>query len=136
MTLTLADIEQNPSLLSFSLRFRDHGDFVLRPLEHSDVAVLTTFLENLSEQTRRFYTLDSFDEHMAQELCDAINRYDKLRFIVVNTSSDECVALFEYSLDMHEDDIARFVNYGIQLSSITDCRMGPCISDAYQNHGL
>lgn len=136
MTLTLADIEQNPGLLSFSLRFRDDEDFVLRPLEHSDVAALTTFLESLSEQTRKFYTLDSFDEHMAQELCDAINRYDKLRFIVVNTSSGECVALFEYSLDMHEDDIARFVGYGIQLSSITDCRMGPCISDAYQNHGL
>lgn len=133
MTLSLYDIEQNPSLVSFTPPPHDGESFVLRPLEPGDVTLLAAFLENLSDYTRRYYTLASFDADMAQEMCDAINRYDKLRFLVVREDDHDCVALFEYSLSIPEDDLARFHSYGLPLDEQYDCRMGPCIADAYQN---
>lgn len=136
MNLSLADIEKDPSLLSYKIPLENNEYIILRPIQHTDIDMLTIFLKNLSEETRKNYTLNSYDEHAAQEFCDAINRYDKLRFLLVKESSDECIGIFEYSLDIPKGDEIRFKRYNIQLDSETDCRMGPCISDAYQNQGL
>jgi RimJ/RimL family protein N-acetyltransferase len=136
MSLTLLDIEKDPRVLSFKIALKNNENITLRPLEHGDVELLTEFLENLSEETRKNYTLDSYDKFTAQEFCDAINRYDKLRFVVIKDSTNKCIGIFEYSLDIPENDVVRFENYNIQLNSKTDCRIGPCISDSYQNQGI
>ena len=136
MPLSLSDVENNPSLLTFEIILPAGEVFILRPLEHKDVKLLAEFLENLSPQTREFYRIDSYDLSAAKEMCDAINKYDKLRFVVVNKSTNQLIALFEYSFDIPNGDKERFLKYDIRLNSKTDCRMGPCISDSYQNRGI
>src|SRR5690606_15419147 len=131
MKLTLSDIEKNPSILNYEIPLRNNEIAILRPLEKTDIELLTKFLENLSKKTRKNYTLDNYGTKTAQEFCDAINRYDKLRFLLIEKNTNQCIGIFEYSLDIPENDKARFKNYNIQLDSKNDCRMGPCLSDDY-----
>jgi RimJ/RimL family protein N-acetyltransferase len=136
MKLTLLDIEKDPSILTYEILLKNNEIAILRPLEKTDIEILTKFLENLSKKTRKNYTLDSYDKNTAQEFCNAINRYDKLRFLLIEKTTNDCIGIFEYSLDIPESDETRFANYNIQLNSETDCRMGPCLSDLYQNSGI
>ena len=136
MPLNLSDIEKNYGLLTFEILLPSEETVILRPLRHADAKLLTEFLESLSAQTRKFYTLDNYNLSTAKKLCDAINKYDKLRFVVVNKSTEQLIALFEYSFDIPDGDKKRFLKYNIQLDSKIDCRMGFCISDSYQNSGI
>jgi len=136
MPLTLSEVAKSPSLLTFEITLPTGEDVIFRPLEPHDATLLAQFLEDLSPQTREFYTLDSYDIRTAKELCDAINRYDKLRFVVTDESDEKIIALFEYSFDIPEGDTQRFLKYTITLDPHTDCRFGPCIADRLQNRGM
>lgn len=132
--LTLAQIAQNPTMLTERIMIESET-LIIRPLEPSDVLGLAMFLENLSGQTRRFSTFFGYDIDMAQDLCDAIARYDKLRFIIVSPSQ-QIVGLLEFSFDLVDDDIARYASYQVELDPKTDCRFGPTLADAYQNKSI
>ena len=131
MPLTLNDIAQNPEKFSQSFTVQNE-ELLLRPLLPTDVEKLTRFLQRLSEKTRRLSTFESYDSTTAQELCDAINRYDKLRF-ALESEKKEIVGLFEFTLEIPGGDIERYKSYGITLSSSTDCRFGPTLADDYQD---
>jgi len=134
--LTLSDIKKNPDLLTCEIQPKSGETMILRPLAPDDAQALTGFLENLSEQTRGFYRLKSYDAIMVKEMCDAIGNYDKLRMVVTDERKRRLAGIFEYSFDIPDGDKERFRNYGIRLDSKTDCRMGPCMADGYQNRGL
>ena len=136
MSLNLSNIENEHILLTFEIKLPSGEPVILRPLEHGDKNILAEFLNNLSEQTREYYTLDSYDESAAKEMCSAINKYDKLRFVVAKKTTSKLIALFEFSFDIPESDKQRFQKYKLDLNSKIDCRMGPCISDEYQNQGI
>ncbi len=136
MPLKLSDIVEKPGMFTSEVVLPSGEKAVFRPLKKNDSQILTIFLENLSKSTREYYTLDSYDLSTAKEMCDAINRYDKLRFIVVSNKTKKIIALFEYSFDIPESDRKRFLEYGVDLNSTADCRIGPCISDEYQNQGV
>ena len=119
------------------VNFGDGGTAIFRALENSDVEPLTEFLSALSNETRRFWNLESYDHVAAAELCDAIGRYDKLRFVAQEvTAPFRLLASFEFSFGIPQGDIERFRSYGIRLSETTDCRFGPCVRDALQGSGL
>jgi RimJ/RimL family protein N-acetyltransferase len=132
--LTLTQIATNPQLLTATLTTRGGEKLRVRPLEAADAPKLAEFLAGLSEETRRFSTFSSYDIAAAQEMCDAIARYDKLRFVVENSAS--IVGLLEFSFAIMETDIARYEKYGIMLDAATDCRFGPTLADEYQNKGV
>lgn len=139
MTLSLELIASNPSVATYDITLRDGERVIFRPLTTEDVKELTSFLENLSPTTRVRSIFDSYDEEMAQELCDAINRYDKLRFVLeVGKDSDapRIVGLIEFGFGLPQGDIERYQKEGIALNEDTDCRFGPTISDEYQGKGL
>ncbi len=136
MSLSLADVAKNPLILTFKATLPSGEAVLLRPLECNDVEIFTKFLENLSLQTREFYNLESYDVVMAKELCDAINRYDKLRFVAVSKATGKMIALFEYSFGIPENDRKRFLTYIPEFNFNDMCRVGPCISDDYQNRGV
>ena len=131
--LTLSNVKEKPSILTYNLILSSGEDVVLRPLEYKDLRDLAIFLKNLSPQTRDFYTFPTFGLRMAKELCDAINKYDKLRFIMKIKSSKKIIALFEFSFDMPEGDKKRFLKYNLKINSKDYCRFAPCITDNYQN---
>jgi diamine N-acetyltransferase len=133
--LTLGAVAAAPDLLTSTLALPSGERVIFRPLLPADVDRLTRFLEGLSPQTRRFWNYPSYDRVTAQSLCDAIARYDKLRLVAVN-QDDRIVALFEFSMDLVENDIERFRGYGVELHNETDCRFGPCVADDYQGTGL
>ncbi len=137
MILTFPQVANDPGVLTFNSLLPSGGEVIFRPLVASDVTNLATFLENLSPRTRDFYRLDSFNIAQAKKMCQAIGKYDKLRFIVYPKANDDnIIALFEFSFDIPESDISRFLKYGIRLDSKIDCRMGLCIADRYQNQGV
>lgn len=128
--LTLASVAASPEAVTTEFSLRTGEAVVFRPLATDDEVGLATFLESLSPQTRRFCTYSA----TAREMCEAINRYDKLRMVAV--VDHQVIALFEFSLCITESDITRYSGYGIELDERTDVRFGPCIVDVYQNQGL
>ena len=134
--LTLLDVAESPSLLTWQVALRTGEVVTVRPLAAQDVYALASFLAGLSSETRRFWHLASYDLAQAQALCGAIARYDKLRFVVQQTGSqDTIIGLLEFSFDLTDDDRRRYAGYGIDLFDGRDCRFGPCLADAYQGKG-
>ncbi len=133
MPVSLAEIAANPRQFTTSFRLPSLEQVVLRPLEPFDVEKLGVFLAGLSPETRHLSYFPSYDVSTATELCDAINRYDKLRFVL--EAGEKIVGLMEFSLDITESDVERFQTYGVALTA-SDCRFGPTLADAYQNKGV
>lgn len=136
MVLDLHTIAKNPQNYQFSMVSTKGEFFLLRPLEKKDEARLADLIEGLSEETKKFISVNKSSESIAREQCDAINRYDKLRFVLEKEDNRELVGLFEYSFSIPQGDLDRFEKYGIKLSEQTDCRMGPLLGDAYQSQGI
>lgn len=136
--LTLTDVAENPENFVTRFGLATGEQIILRPLIASDGEKLTRFLAALSPESRRLSTFASYDRATAQELCDAIARYDKLRFAVVETSATEqpIVGLMEFSFDLTSGDILRYANHAYPLNPASDCRFGPTLADAWQNRGV
>jgi GNAT superfamily N-acetyltransferase len=133
---SLANVAANPHLLTETCIAANGETLVIRPLEPADVDTLTQFLKQLSPQTRRFSTFDGYDRAAAQEFCDAIARYDKLRFVIQLEASQRIVGLLEFSFFITDADGLRYTAYGISLNPETDCRFGPTLADDYQDRGV
>ena len=136
MPLNISNTAKNLNFLTHKITLPSGENVTFRPLKPQDVALLAQFFENLSLKTREYYVLPSYDVITAKEMCDTINRYRKLRFIIISNSTKKLIALFEFNFDIPENDIKRFIKYNIQLNTNTDCRMGPCLADDYQNQGV
>ena len=136
MPLTLSELSAQPHLVTYMITIPSLEPMCIRPLAHQDAGALGIFLASLSPQTRRFSLFPSYDHATAQMLCDAINRYDKLRFVVELTASHEIIGLLEFSFGLPDGDITRYRAYRVPLDVLTDCRFGPTLADAYQGQGL
>lgn len=136
MNLTFQEVYLNPQSVTYPVEARPAEQAWLRPLQAGDVENLGVFLVGLSPTTRYFSFFPSYDRACAQELCDSINRYDKLRFVVEIATTGDIVGLFEFSFAIPDGDLARFAAYGAPLDERRDCRFGPVLADDYQNLGL
>lgn len=130
--LTLAGVAAEPSIATSAL---DIGEaMAVEPLSRSDERDLATFFDELSPETRRFYSVTRPGREIADECCSAIARYDKLR-LVVRRVGGPLRALVEFSFDLTGGDFQRFASYGSALSS-HDCRWALCVADSYRRRGL
>lgn len=123
------EIERRPVLL------RNGQTVLLRPLLSDDTEKITEFLSGLSDTTRHFYVLDNYGEKTADSICRSVSKPEKMHF-VVETPSNEVIAVVKFSLDLPEHDRLRFLDYGVNLVPGTVSRCGTCIADDYQNVGL
>lgn len=133
--LTLAEVAEDPVVLTRHLALDDGSDVVFRPLVHGDAEGLAAFLGGLSGETRRMSPFDGYGLVAAKELCDAIARHDKLRLVVEDVVSGRIVGLVEFSFDVVAGDIARYREAGIGLGA-TDCRFGVTLADDHQGRGV
>ncbi|MET7644270.1 GNAT family N-acetyltransferase [Streptomyces sp. NPDC005426] len=133
--LTLTEVADDPLLLTRRLALNDAPEVVFRPLVRTDADRLAEFLAGLSHESRRLSTFDGYGLATAQELCDAIARYDKLRLVLEEVPSGRIVGLLEFSLDLPPGDLARYREAGIRLGP-ADCRFGPTLADDYQGRGV
>ena len=135
MTFTISKVAESPDLITKEVVLTDGEKVIFRPLNQDDINKLTEFLQGLSVETRRFSTFEGYDTVAAKELCDAINKYDKLRFVVEN-NKERIVGLIELSFGIPQGDIERFARSRVTLDEETDCRFGPTFADDYQSKGL
>jgi GNAT superfamily N-acetyltransferase len=132
--LMLGIVAAEPKIVT-SHRVLPTGEMlVFRPLRTEDERGLVDFLHSLSPQTRRFSSFTGDGRTAAREMCEAINRYDKLRMVA--EVGPGLVALFELSFGLVAADKERYLGYGIELEESFDCRFGLCITDTYQNRGV
>jgi len=133
----LAAAADQPDLATYRISLSDGQPVVYRPLLPTDVDGLTEFLESLSPQTRHFWNMDSYDRKKAQELCDAINRYDKFRMVALSEGEphNPLLATIDFAFWV-EPELKRLRENGIVLPEAQTCRFGPCVRDSYQNRGL
>jgi GNAT superfamily N-acetyltransferase len=125
-----------PSEVSESTITLGDGEVLsIRPLRHSDSAALGMFLAGLSSSTRRFSTFDGYDLTTAEEMCSAIDIYDKFHLVVVDNEG-AIVGLFELGFGLSDRDLANFAGYGLVLDGQYDCMFGPTLADAYQHRGV
>lgn len=103
----------------------------MRPLSSNDVDTLTDFLVSLSPLTRERWVIDSYDRTAAQEMCDSVDRTDKLRLAIFD-HSQTLIGLMEVSLILMPFDIERFTSYGMDLHENKTIRFGPCIRDDFR----
>lgn len=136
MPFTLAKVAQDPQLLTTRVVTASGEAFLIRPLVRVDAPKLAVFLSELSLETRYFSTFSGYDTKAAQELCDAIARYDKLRFVVEAPLSQQIIGLLEFSFSIPESDVTRYATYNMPLDPASDCRFGPTFADLYQNRGI
>lgn len=139
MILKLPTVVDNPHLVTYSITLDNGTETTLRPLESNDVDKLSNFLDGLSKETTRLIIAPDSKLPSAKELCDAINKYDKLRFVLEtssNSNSSKVIGLIEYSFGIPERDIERFTAAGYKLNEKTDCRFGPTLADEYQGQGV
>jgi len=124
MELNISDIAENPTLLTYEIVLPTSEKATFRPLVHEDVGALGDFLESLSAATRKYYNLPSYDIKMAQEHCDAINKYDKLRFVIELDTKHKIIAIFDFSFDLTEKDQEKLKSYNIHVDVSKIVRIG------------
>lgn len=133
--LTLDKIVECPDLVTSTITVQSGQMFNLRTLVPSDVDALTDFLGSLSPRTRQRWVVDDYGKAGAQEMCDAIGRFDKLRLVVAG-HDEKVIGLMEFSLRLVPFDMERFANYGIELNEDQYIRFGPCVRDEEQQKGI
>ena len=134
MSLTLAEIAEDPLRLTTQLDLPTGQRGTLRPLQPHDIPRLHEFYEGLGPRTRQFYDLPPELKKLAVAHCSEIAQYDKLRIVLDLPSGFG--GIFEFSLDLVPGDIERFRVQGIVLSPALDIRFGLCLGDALQGRGI
>ncbi len=132
--LTLHSVAVDPSSVTWSTKLPSGRAGLLRPLVATDEPPLATFFEGLGTASRLSYDVDEPAAHAAQ-MCEAIDRYDKLRFILEGQSGT-IQGIFEFSFGLPEGDRNRYRSYGLELQPGTDVRFALCIADALQGQGV
>jgi GNAT superfamily N-acetyltransferase len=124
-------IAAKPESATFPLATPERA--ILSPLSQADEPALASFLDHLSDRSRRFYSVaDSSTE--ARERCLGIAAYDKLRLVL--RAEGVILALSEFSFDLLPSDIDRFARHQMVLHPGRDCRWGLCVTDAWQRRGI
>jgi GNAT superfamily N-acetyltransferase len=112
-------------------------DAIFRPLLPQDVEPLGLFFLSLSESTRRRYWPHALDEKGARVVCSELDSRRALRMVAFSRASEAIiVAYFIIEFELPATERSRYLNYGIQLSEESDCRLAPVVADARQNTGV
>jgi len=135
MIITMTEVANNPNTFTRVIQLNNGEKVIFRPLLSTDPNNLAFFLKGLSKETRKLSTFDGYDFNTAKELCNAINMYDKLRFVIEN-ESNVIVGLIELSFGFPESDLKRYSQAGHIINPETTLRFGPTLADNYQNIGL
>lgn len=137
--LTFDKIAKNPEDTTKIIHLSDNTKITFRPLVESDADMLARFLIGLSALTRERSSFESYDLNCASDLCDSINKYDKLRFVCIaddEFNNSRVVGLLELSFGIPESDLKRFADEGLRLNEDSDVRFGPTLADDFQGRGL
>ena len=133
-TLTSQQISQAPDCLSRTLSFSDGETFEFRVLQPNDGSLVGRYFESLSAETRTKFGPHPLTMDAGHTLCSELNYDRELRLIAIHRG--EAIAYFILILGVRENSVNRYREFGIDLSTDTDCTFAPSVADTYQNKGL
>src|SRR4051812_29133844 len=117
-SITFEQIIQTPALVTLRFDFvtsNGSEEILFRPLQRDDDLALGEFFESLSKKTRRFVYFPSYDLYYAQQCCQEIYQSNILRLVAINAQR-KVIALFEFSLNLAEYAMKRYINYDVELN--------------------
>ncbi len=135
LPIQIADIRANPGLITAHITTSSGLALTFRPIAAADAPALGRYFLSLSDETTSLYGPHPFDQVTADQFCADIDNPQFIRMIAVLLSG-EVIAYFILELSEPEHEIQRYAGYGIPITPQDTLRVGPSVTDAYQNQGI
>ena len=130
-------MESRSSVLSPSpITLLSGEQITIRLLEPADAPKLITYFDNLSEQTKHYFSPHPFDSASVQHICDTLNPNQLVRLVATSIDNQKIIAYVLLLPGASPSDTARYQELGIRLQPETDYSFAPSIADTYQSRGL
>ena len=137
-TLTIADVQRDPSLIAARISNPSGLELTFRPLAPTDGAILGAYFIGLSADTTQRYGPHPFDQVTADAFCAKIDFNEAIRMIasLPGAEGEQVIAYFILQLDVPQGERDRYAAAGISVDPQMGCIIAPSVADAYQNHGI
>lgn len=115
------------------LKTHDNREAFLRVLTPGDYPLLSHYLENLSEESKRRFGPHPFDLPAVEQF--HLSHSDVTGYIATGAGG-EIIAYALIKQGYADGDLPRLTGYGIEPQPATDCSFAPSVADAWQSCGL
>jgi len=136
---SLEDIRRRCDSFEERISLHSGEEFLFRALKTEDSALLASYFQSLSENTRKVFGPHPFTKEQAEALCAQIDCGPALRLIAVTErgARPKIVAYFILGLRLSEGDEKRYRDRGTVWDNPDSvCSIAPSVADEYQNRGL
>ena len=133
-SISIAEIDRDPSVAACSLTARNGETIAFRPLVADAGAAMGVYFRGLRVLTCRRFAQTPFDQATADAVCASIDRGTTLR--MVGDAGGRIVSYFLLNFAFDPREVERYTAAGVTLDVHADCRVAPCVADAYQNQQL
>lgn len=106
----------------------------IRKHQQEDLEHLATYLQNLSEDSKKRFGPHPFDLHAIVEFYQNPDLHQA--YIAETADSQEIIAYAIIKWGVLEADRERYLSYGMELNHQTDCEFAPSVADAWQSCGI
>jgi diamine N-acetyltransferase len=113
---------------------KNNQELWIRKLDDRDLDLLSIYLANLSEETRRRFGPHPFDRYSLSNVFEQSHLHSG--YIAINPSGDEIAAYSIIRKGFLEHDSPRLSSYGLTLDHSRDCTYAPSVADAWQGKGI
>jgi diamine N-acetyltransferase len=112
---------------------KNKAKILIRKLETTDFLKLNSYLENLSEASKKRFGPHPFD--LTSILAFYEHGYDT-GYIGYDLDKEEIVAYSIIKNGVLDDDNNRYTNYNLPLNQQTDVTFAPSVADTWQSQGV
>lgn len=116
-----------------NLRTRDHRTVLFRELIHTDYDKLTSYLTNLSDESKRRFGPHPFTRSAVEEFHQS--QKDVTGFVAIDQEQN-VVAYALIARGVLDEDQPRFLGYGLLPDANSWCTFAPSVADQWQSCGL
>jgi diamine N-acetyltransferase len=113
---------------------KNNHPVLLSKLTSEDYNPLATYLQSLSEETKRRFGPHLFDILSINKFYESQNQ--NMGYIARDNETQEIIAYSIVKSAYLEHDSYRLQSYGLQLSHETDCTFAPSVADAWQSQRI
>ncbi len=111
--------------MKIEFQSKSSEQLVFRELNNKDEGMLSQFFEKLSEETRSRFGPHDLTKEQSTILCKCIGNDNICRFVIL--TSTEIIGYFILDFNSFENEISRYLGFGIELNSKIDPVFAPCI---------
>jgi diamine N-acetyltransferase len=113
---------------------KNNRKVLIRKLISTDFDILFSYLEKLSEETKKRFEPHAFDKNAIIDFYAHVN--NNIGFIAYDADNEEIIAYSIIKMGFLEADNIRLKGYGLEQNHKTDCTFAPSVADAWQSTGI